>query len=201
MKTNLGCKWKVTVRDLDGNIVDEQSGQNSFLIAYAKLLQASFSAEMVSFTCIDGVSRYLGWVTDGTGSIGDVKYSGFDIGASNGEDDIGIVVGTGTSVVTNTDYALETLISHGSSSGEMYYDDGYIYAVNIGASNAMQQVNRSIINNSGSDIIASEIGIYAKMYDETATQYSICIIRDIIPSVVCANGYVITIEYQIFVEV
>jgi len=72
----------------------------------------------------------------------------------------GIVVGTGANAVTVSDYTLQTLIAHGTGSGQLYYSANYWSAPTLSGSTYTTEGYRQIINLSGGDVTVNEVGIY-----------------------------------------
>jgi hypothetical protein len=198
---SLGCKWTIRVQHLDGSLVDEISGMNSFLIAYVQILKASFVRGSESIKCIDGTTRSLGWKTVGLGNDGERRYSGFDLVAEDNADDVGIVVGTGLTITSPTDFKLNTKVLHGITNGTLNYEPQVIEAIEITETSVTQNIVRSFINNGSNSIAISEIGMYAKLFDDSGNKHSVCIVRDSIPTIICASGYVVVVIYSIFTGV
>ena len=75
-------------------------------------------------------------------------------------DDEGIVVGSGTTAVDMSDFAMATLIVDGSSSGQLIYDaSSSLSAVSVGALQSTFTITKSFGNTSGGDVSVNETGI------------------------------------------
>ena len=88
----------------------------------------------------------------------------------------GIVIGTGNTAVTSSDYMLQTRIVSGVATGEIEYFANIFTTVVVSAPNASFTVNRIFRNGSGGSVTIKEIGIYAMSEDA----YTYCIIRDVL---------------------
>jgi hypothetical protein len=83
------------------------------------------------------------------------------IGGSGSYGIFGTVVGSGSTAVAPSDYALETLIDHGSGAGELNYgvQQGTVGVTTVGTETYFI-LQRLFTNNSGSPIDINEFGIY-----------------------------------------
>lgn len=90
-----------------------------------------------------------------------VEASGKGYMGSASDDDQGIVVGSGTNAESFEDYALQTLIAHGTGSGELSYPDGeapttaYVAGTKVYTATHIRYFN----NNSGGGININEVGL------------------------------------------
>jgi hypothetical protein len=195
--SSFGCSWQVTIVDPDGNVVEEASGHNSFLVQFAQLLKTAFDGSTASMRCIDSVMRNILWHRSGVGSVDDHLYVGFNIDTVPSEDDLGIVIGTGLTDVEIGDYKLKTKIDHGTSSGQFVYDTQTIADVDASVDEVWIDITRSFVNMSGETQAISEIGIYALVTDENTEDQTVCIIRDIVPGLIVSAGYVANVKYTL----
>lgn len=77
----------------------------------------------------------------------------------------GLVLGTGNTAVTLNDYALNTLIAHGSGAGQLYYNimsNTFYFPFKVVDDTAQWSILRPITNFSDDDIVIKEAGIYFK---------------------------------------
>lgn len=86
----------------------------------------------------------------------------FDCKGSIGDDECGIVIGTGSTAVSVSDYWLDTEIEHGTGVGQMSYAQGSISAVNVLGTTCSVDINRAFTNNSGGAIVVTETGLVAR---------------------------------------
>lgn len=115
--------------------------------------------------------------------------------------DYGIVVGTGNTAVTISDYALETICAEGTGTNQLNYQACTIADASVSGSECSFTVTRSAINNSGITITVKEIGLYCLGHDGIAGRYFLGL-RDVLASTVdVPDGGAITVVYTIKVSV
>jgi len=123
---------------------------NSYVQAFIQHLYGNFyhSPDLipVTITKIDGTN----WVNP---SRGQNIYNG----ASS--DYGGVMIGTGTTAVSIDDYALETLINHGTGAGELQYSLNVYGYPSTTATTAKFIISRTFTNGSGNNITIEEITI------------------------------------------
>jgi len=108
---------------------------------------------------------------------------------------VGIVIGTGNTAVTPTDYKLVTRIAHGTTSGKMEYSGTMIYPVVVSAPNASFDIERIFRNSSGGSIEIKELGIDSHTLNG-ANGAIYCIIRDVLsPTVTVNDGEYLKVTY------
>lgn len=113
-------------------------------------------------------------------------------------ENLGIVVGSGTTAVTPTDTKLETKIAHGKSAGQLLYLGNALYPVVVSPPDAYVDLVRFFENQSGGNITINEVGIYAL---GSQYYYGFCICRDVLTSAVTvANGELLKVRYRIKVS-
>ncbi len=110
------------------------------------------------------------------------------------DDDYGILVGTGTTAETSTDYQIETKIAHGTGSGQLQYAAGDYTAAGVSGSYVEFEVRRTFTNGSGASITVQEAVIYCKTWGAGAYRY-FCIARDLTGGVSVPDGQVLTVKY------
>lgn len=114
-----------------------------------------------------------------------------------GNTNYGIVAGTGTNAVTMTDYALQTLIAHGTGAGQLSYGAVTFTGPTTSGKTRYFEFQRALTNGSGGSITVNEIGLYVY---PTSTAYYYMYLRDVLGSgVVVNNGQVLTIKYRVSV--
>jgi len=123
---------------------------------------------------------------------------------------IGPVVGTGSESVSNTNFALETQIPHGTSSGEFVYHGQFIDDIEIDATNgnASFDIVRLFENESGGSVDVSETALYSGYNPEDLDDvvdridYSVMIARNVLTNAVTVNdGEIFRLTYRITVNV
>jgi len=116
--------------------------------------------------------------------------------AGSGDDNYGILVGTGTDAESINDYALASKITDGTGAGQLSYGATSFGSPNSDASNAWFTIERQFTNSSGGDITINEIGIASRSYDSAYRYFLIA--RDKLTSgEVVADGTSKTITYTI----
>lgn len=100
-----------------------------------------------------------------------VNTGNFAMNAAAGDVAKGIVVGTGTSAVTISDYALGTRIAHGNAASQLSYGAMSFTNPTTSGSTRSFTMERTFTNNSGSQITITELGLYMIM---GAGAYSHC---------------------------
>jgi hypothetical protein len=117
--------------------------------------------------------------------------SSLRVNGSAGTDTQGIVVGTGNTAVTSSDYKLQTIIAHGTGSGQLQYAVQVFNTPTTDATGTQFVLTRTFTNGSGAQIDVYETGIYALNSAST-----FCIARDVLPAVVhVPAGQALTVTY------
>ena len=140
------------------------------------------------FFCNGGAGGSYQWIAYGQDGTAGYKIS----------DTIGIILGTGDTAVTPSDYKLVTPIVHGTTTGTMeYLGHWFSSTVTVSAPNASFTMERMYKNSSGGTITVKEIGIYS--FDEN---FVFCICRDVLSSSVSvSDGEYLKVTYTIQVTV
>lgn len=184
--------YKIIVKDKLGKVITKRSGKaRSLLRQYTEVKKVNMSTVTTTCKDTDGVDRSVTTGTDLGKSLA--------VQAVAEEVNFGIRVGSGTTAVTISDYALGTAIAQGVGAGQLDHWACDVIPPVVGASDSKFEVKRIIHNSSGDDVIVREIGIYAKM-DAT---YLCCIARDVLggAAVTVPDGGSITVFYYIRVAV
>lgn len=181
---NIGIYIKLSETDKCGNIIKEgkEFKANSLVQGFASILSALMSATSNAIPDISNTSRTVA-----------ANAACFLATSAIGNTNLGIVAGTGTNAVAVTDYALQTLIAHGTSAGQLEYGAQSIGTFTVSGSDAYTSHTRTLINNSGGAITIKEIGFYARG-NATTTHY-FCIDRTLQEYEV-ASGAGVLIEYK-----
>ena len=154
----------------------------SFVTGFTKMLYGCMGATYAITEGTDGVSRYF----DPTNYV-------IYLDANAGDSGNGLVVGTGTNAVNVGDYALQTLIAHGASAGQLQYSACTVALPDFTSTTAELTITRLFTNASGNTITVEEIGIYIYMLWVSGEKY-VCLARDL-ATVVIANGSTLTLNY------
>lgn len=135
------------------------------------------------------------WViVDVDGNSANVDPMTASVLAPAGEDNYGILVGSGSTAFDVDQYKLDSKISHGTGSGQLSYGEQSI----VDYSSSHEQWQRSFDNNSGGDITVYEIGMAcktSKLYDGTPEIHYILLARDVITATTVPNGGRLTVKY------
>jgi hypothetical protein len=153
---------------------------HSFVKQFLCLLSSQSSG---SFSEVDigGTTRNLDYI-----------YPTFYIPGTVGTTTDGPVVGTGITTVTINDYKIETLITHGTGSGQLQYSVVTYGAPTTTATGSTFIMTRVFTNNSGGNVTINEIGIIVYHYNA----YYYLIVHDNLTSpITLANGETVTLNY------
>lgn len=174
---------RILIKDKNGRIKYDSGlvPSNSFVMAFLELL----------YTLNAYTSLSINDISDAAQSINYDSANMLRVGAADDDDTYGIVVGTGTTAESNTDYALATQIAHGTGSGQLDYGAHGFTAPAVVGSNVGMVVSRTFYNGSGASITVREIGVYC-----LAATYKFCALRDVLitPEAV-ANTETLTVQY------
>ena len=198
----LGAILELTVRKKDGTIREHRVMKSeSFVRQFLDLL-------MVHAGQVAESSYH--YVRDVTNTLIAAAYSGetFATDAAANDDTYGIMVGTGNTAPTITDYALETKIDDGVGAGELQYG-GVTYGLpTSSATESHFTITRDFSNASGGAITVEEIALYVRAEyawpgdasDRTKGQtvYPIFLtIRDVTGGIAIPNGETLTVNYRV----
>jgi len=183
----LKCEIELELKDKDGKLLEKRRfPSHTYVLNFFILLDIHFSYRDTSLTDLNGSLK-------GT-SVGIVNSnSNFCITGGYGSYTQGIVLGTSDSPYSPTQYKLQSIISHGSGSGQMLYGVESIDTPQLVTDGYRIVISRVFTNVSGESITVKEIGIY--MYAYTAG--SVMMARDVITPVTVANGQSLTVRYII----
>jgi hypothetical protein len=153
----------------------------------------SYNLPNVTFIDVNGNSytNYLGTSATNAG------YPKLALGMYNegsvGDANTGIVIGTGTTPPTRTNYALQNKIPHGTGTGQIYYNQQSYELLN----EYSFRLNREFTN-AGSDLSVAEAGlIYAFRVGATTVdgKYNILLLRDTFTPISVTAGNGIRVRY------
>jgi len=125
----------------------------------------------------------------------------FDCAAAAGDQNKGIMVGTGTTAPTIDDYQLGTRITHGTAAGQLQHG-GVAFGLPASDPTTSQfTITRDFANASGGSITVNEIGLYVRA---SAVDYGggygdryFMVIRDVIAGgLAVPNGQTLTVNYR-----
>ncbi|MFA5377992.1 MAG: hypothetical protein WC455_19735 [Dehalococcoidia bacterium] len=103
----------------------------------------------------------------------------------------GIIIGTGVTAPTITDYKIETIIPHAT----MNYGAQTFGNPTADATTSQLTITRNFANVSGGDVTVNEIALYCGAYAGGSRDF--CIIRDVIAGgITVPNGQTLTVNYR-----
>lgn len=159
---------------------------HSFVDNFLKLIYLCMSKNNVSLqNTANGTENYVSAYNVGS------YYLECDAASTN--TNYGVIVGTGTTAPTISDYSVETKIAHGTSSGQLQYSATSVGAPTTDATTSTLVVTRLFTNASGGSIDINECGLVVRSNDDY-----VLIIRDIIsPAITVADAEELTLNYKI----
>lgn len=187
---------RTVVKDPDGKIIND-SGQHpakSFVLQFLEFIRYFFDATGISqkATATDGSEDNIYYST----SLCDVHFYVDAPGALEYGPNWGIVIGTGNTPATNTDYKLETKLSPPN----ITCGDSTVGVAAVVGANVDLTITRAFTNNTGSTITVREAGMYSRFKGGGAPASGLyhCIIRDVLaPEVTLPDKCTLTVYYTI----
>jgi len=180
----------VTLRDRNGKVIKRiRRKANSYVRGMIDVLRTQMSQIGTSFVDTGGVSR-----------VSTTNSLNFWTNAGAGVSYNGIVVGTGTNILTISDYALYSQIAHGSGSGQLNYGSCSVGVPSTVGTSRMFTVTRTFTNNSGASITVNEVGLVVGCNDDVPTNRYVLADRTRITFSI-PNGASGTVTYTIKVTV
>jgi hypothetical protein len=184
----------------------------SFVANIAKLLLGAFGATG-GYDLADTGIKASGSVTAKDGSTqtvweewyaSDYSYGGgvqMALNAPDNDDTYGIVVGSGSTPVSPTDYKLASQISHGTGTGQLDYEPQTTTSSYSDTSSYLE-IARSFVNKSGGDVTVREVGLIARNYWKDAggvrNDVKFLVARDVLPTPVTVKPLgSLTVRYRI----
>jgi len=162
---------RCVVRDPDGKIITDTGRKpaKSFVIQFLEYIYYCAIGGTQNATEVDGtedvIYTFLGVCT-----------GSFAIDGAINEDTHGIVIGTGDTAETNTDFALDVQLTEGVGAGQITHGAQVVGAAGVVGANVDLEIKRAFTNNTGSNITVKEAGVYVTNYDARWH----CIIRDVL---------------------
>ena len=178
---------RAVVRDKDGRIIKDTGYRrtNTLTKNFYAFLKCAMKSEDTACVRDDGTAGTIEY--PGGGAHGFMK-----VWAAEGDDDTGLLVGTGTTSPTRDDYALESKIAHGTGSGQLYY-----YQTDVLYGSDYVEARRTFNNQSGADITINEVGLMALYYDVDAAAYRRALIARSLFTITVPDGGGATLYYRI----
>jgi len=191
--------------ELDGKEV-YRGESRSFVQNLGKLLLPTFqgtasstNGSAVSITNTSGYSAsiYGEWYGGSTSPTG---FTPIALNAPAGTDSYGIVVGSGSTSQTYSDYALASQIKNGTGAGQLSYGV-HTTASSYGSTSSYITISRTFTNQSGSAIVVREVGMIARQatFNGSSTpsaDVKFLIARDVLANPVTVNNLgTLTVTY------
>jgi hypothetical protein len=183
------------IEKLSGKCILEKDNdlvlRNLVRILYHLLANYSDAGSIpITVTDVTGAS-YTG-VIQWSGSVNNpyIKYVlGWTLQGDVGQDTAGIVIGAGTTAPSRTDYALQSKISHGTGTGQIYYQR----MTHELLSDYQFRLTREFTN-AGSDLSVAEAGLIYTTYI-TQNARTLLLLRDTFTPVSVTTGNGIRVRY------
>jgi len=114
----------------------------------------------------------------------------------------GLLVGTSDTAFSVEQYAIQSLIAHGNSTGQFAYTAMGNPVITYGSKTWTCSVSRIVNNNSGASITVKECALYWNGYSHTPTSGLFFMFeRSVLdPTVAVANGAQLTVTYEISMD-
>ncbi len=191
----LVLEWRV--KDPNGRLVLPRSGKKrgeSFVQQFIQML----------YIQMNGIGNNFGYPVADVNNFRlemCVSAKNWDTVAATATTTYGILVGTGNTAPTLTDYCIESLIAHGTGAGQVQYG-GMTYGLPTAtAAVSSFTLVRSFANNSGGDITVNEAAVYARCYnsmqDNSPYYFYLMLLRDVIAGgILLLDGETLTLNYR-----
>jgi hypothetical protein len=205
---NIGAAYEITVFDTEGKprqVIKEEA--KCYVMNFLRLLRHWFfngrwppsgnSLVTTSFRNLTGSIVSSNGVLYSVTCSRDwyINWGSFLANAAIGDLTRGIIVGTGSTVVGNDDYKIETLIAHGSGAGQLFYDAVAFLPLSVSGNTITIGIARMMSNNGASPVPVNEIALYA------SGAISIMILRDLVGSSVILNpGESMLVAYKLILN-
>lgn len=188
-----GTEYELEVYDKNNKVIKRVKGKgNTLLMNFYRILASLCTDTSISIDCIDptGFRTVTRMDTEFTTAY-----------APDADDSFGIVVGSGSSANTSATKNLDSKISHGTTTGRLYYRA--VSGETEGTFPTLKLVLiRRFENQTSADITVREIGLVVRFCNVTATgaleYFKAMIARDVLttPVTVPAGG-ALTVKYKI----
>ena len=177
---------EVEVRDRSGKLVKKyRQPAKSWVRNFMTILYVALSYTSMNGTKQDGSSAYISinWNLSDT----------LRVNAPAGDDNYGILVGSGTKAFDINDYSLDNKIPHGTGSGQLLYGEVTIESIVDDGEKLYLRIIRVFSNNSGGSITVAEVGLASY-----SSNTYLLIARDVLPTAISVpNGSTLTVRYII----
>jgi hypothetical protein len=199
----MGAILELVVKDKNGRVTDHRIMKSgSFVRQFLELLYTQV-AGIFYWSSIQPYQFPVVQVMNTSGIRKPVyAYEGiFDCAAAVGDQNKGIMVGTGITAPTINDYKLETRITHGTGAGQLQHGDVAFGLPASDPTTSQFTITRNFANASGGSITVNEIGLYVRAravsYGGGTEDQYFMVIRDVIAGgIAVPNGQTLTVNYR-----
>jgi len=174
--------YRYTIKDKDGKVLVSTPNyrSHSFVLQFIQWLYQKMGAvKTVSYKSTTGTIVAINW---NSGLM--------TLDSSATTTTYGIQVGTGTTATTIGDYVIETLIAHGTSSGQLQYSATTLAQPSSTSNTTSYIVTRVFSNASAGSITVNEITLVANL---SSNRYMWA--RDVVTPIIVGVGEQLTIDY------
>ena len=204
----LHASIKLTLKDKDEKtVVEKDLPANSFVLNFMRLLYTAMTASTHNVTDTNGsvvtaklakIEQHVHYEVEYKETEYDRYIAGYHAWAPKEDDSHGVMVGGGTTTVTEEDYRLEAKIPNGLGSGQMIYLYSRVGETQTVGNEAHLFITRSFINHSGDSIMVREVGVAVMQVSPIA---NILIIRDLVEETEVPNDYTLDVQYTLEITV
>lgn len=216
-------EWEVVK---DGKVIKRgKQEMRSFVNNFMRYLANLFSMPTTT-TAVDTITAQTSYhkivfpynITDKGGLIYDVAVgtaldtsspyalSILGVNAPSGLDTYGILIGSGTTAPTPSDYKLQSQYYEGTGTGFFLHGATTIEGPTVSGNTITIKISRTFTNQAGADQVVSEVGLFARHHWRLANyntfyispEFHFMIARDVLASsVTVPNGATLTVRYII----
>jgi len=186
---NLKEYVEIEVTDKDGKLIESRVEEGH-----------TWTRNLIALMCVQAAQGERSGGRRIDGSYVNTRPGGatFALNGGAGNDGKGIVIGRSDTAYTLNDYDLGTRITHGTSSGQMVYNDTTVEDFQTSGGGCLFRVVRTFTNNSGASITVKEIGLICGGYYAPGYETTFLLARDVLSSpVTVPNGSTLTVRYII----
>jgi hypothetical protein len=151
---------------------------------------SAYSDPSITVTDVTGASYSGYWGTSSSGACYVKNACGWNSQGDVGQDTVGIVIGTGTTPPTRTDYALQAKIPHGTGAGQITYQRQTYELL----TDYSFRLNREFTN-AGSDLSVAEAGLIYQTVFAGVTNRLLLLLRDTFTPITVTAGNGIRVRY------
>jgi hypothetical protein len=189
----------------NGKVVYSHKAESKSFVKNLGIVLAGMLREVssVSVTNTAGGTASVETISDHPGYF-QYDYTTMYMNAGDNDDSFGIIVGSGSTPVSPSDYALASKISHGTSPGQLDYDT-HTVTTSYTDTSSYVEIARTFMNKSGGDVVVSEVGLVVWAYNKpvyVTTDVKYLIARDLLPNPITVKNFgTLNVKYRISLAV